>query len=273
MDFKIFSENALTMVVTLVKTLIKGKVDKEDGKGLSANDYTTTEKQKLAGIAVGANKTVVEDVLNSTSKSNALSAAQGKALKDQLDGVKESLGELGYGDMLASTYDTDGNGVVDDAEKLGGQLPGYYAKAADVPIKVSQITNDSGYQTSSQVEAAITAKGYQTETQVSAKIKAETASVYKPSGSVAFAALPAPAADKLGFVYNVIDAFITTDAFLEGAGRSYPAGSNVVVVADGAGYKLDALPGAVDLSNYTQKDDFVELTNAEVQQIWDSVVV
>ena len=39
----------------------------------------------------------------------------------------------GAGDMLAATYDTNGNGIVDDAEKLGGQLPGYYAKAADVP--------------------------------------------------------------------------------------------------------------------------------------------
>lgn len=35
---------------------IKGKfVAKESGKGLSSNDYTTTEKNKLAGIANGAN--------------------------------------------------------------------------------------------------------------------------------------------------------------------------------------------------------------------------
>ena len=39
----------------------------------------------------------------------------------------------GAGDMLAATYDTDGDGIVDDSEKLGGQLPSYYAKAADVP--------------------------------------------------------------------------------------------------------------------------------------------
>lgn len=31
-------------------------MDKEDGKGLSTNDYTTTEKSKLAGIAEGATK-------------------------------------------------------------------------------------------------------------------------------------------------------------------------------------------------------------------------
>lgn len=37
---------------------LSGKVDKVAGKGLSTNDYTTTEKTKLAGIAEGANKYV-----------------------------------------------------------------------------------------------------------------------------------------------------------------------------------------------------------------------
>ncbi|MED9959566.1 MAG: hypothetical protein UFE80_10290, partial [Christensenellales bacterium] len=36
-------------------------------------------------------------------------------------------------DMLKATYDADGDGVVDDAERLGGQLPTYYAPAATVP--------------------------------------------------------------------------------------------------------------------------------------------
>lgn len=37
---------------------LSGKVDKVEGKGLSTNDYTTAEKTKLAGIAMGANKYV-----------------------------------------------------------------------------------------------------------------------------------------------------------------------------------------------------------------------
>ena len=37
---------------------LSGKVDKVAGKGLSTNDYTTAEKNKLAGIAEGANKYV-----------------------------------------------------------------------------------------------------------------------------------------------------------------------------------------------------------------------
>lgn len=37
---------------------LDGKVDKVTGKGLSSNDYTTVEKEKLAGIDVGANNYV-----------------------------------------------------------------------------------------------------------------------------------------------------------------------------------------------------------------------
>lgn len=37
---------------------LSGYVQKETGKGLSTNDYTTAEKTKLAGIADGANKYV-----------------------------------------------------------------------------------------------------------------------------------------------------------------------------------------------------------------------
>ena len=40
------------------KTAIAKKVDKVDGKGLSANDYSDAEKEKLEGVEAGANKYV-----------------------------------------------------------------------------------------------------------------------------------------------------------------------------------------------------------------------
>lgn len=39
-----------------VDNKLNSKVDKVDGKGLSTEDYTTAEKNKLAGIENGANK-------------------------------------------------------------------------------------------------------------------------------------------------------------------------------------------------------------------------
>ena len=41
-----------------VNAINAGKVDAESGKGLSTNDYTTSEKDKLAGIEAGANNYV-----------------------------------------------------------------------------------------------------------------------------------------------------------------------------------------------------------------------
>ena len=77
-----------------IKNQLSNKVDKVSGKGLSTNDYTTAEKQKLAGIATQANKTTVENVLTSTSKTNALSAAQGKALNDALNALTARVAAL-----------------------------------------------------------------------------------------------------------------------------------------------------------------------------------
>ena len=47
-----------TYIIGKVRTLLIKKVDAVDGKGLSTNDYTTAEKNKLSGIAENANKTV-----------------------------------------------------------------------------------------------------------------------------------------------------------------------------------------------------------------------
>ena len=49
---------------------LDNKVDKVTGKGLSSNDYTTTEKNKLAGVAAGAQVNVIESVkVNNTALS------------------------------------------------------------------------------------------------------------------------------------------------------------------------------------------------------------
>lgn len=47
--------------ISSINTTIGNKVDKVSGKGLSTNDYTTTEKNKLAGIASGAEVNVQSD--------------------------------------------------------------------------------------------------------------------------------------------------------------------------------------------------------------------
>ena len=53
-EYKYLDKDGLIYYHSKVKTLLGGKVDKETGKGLSTNDYTTAEKNKLSGIASGA---------------------------------------------------------------------------------------------------------------------------------------------------------------------------------------------------------------------------
>ena len=132
-------------------------------------------------------------------------------------------------------------------------------KAVDVtvPTKTSDLTNDSNFQSDTEVGTAITtalANGsdpYLTDSEVEAKIKSEVSGAYKPQGSVAFANLPALSANIEGYVYNITDAFTTTADFVEGAGHNHPAGTNIVCVEHGTGvYKWDCLAGVVDLSAY-----------------------
>lgn len=62
-DGKTLSLAAVAMdKVTGLSAALAGKVDAEAGKGLSANDYTTAEKDKLAGIAAGAQQNVIEAI-------------------------------------------------------------------------------------------------------------------------------------------------------------------------------------------------------------------
>lgn len=105
--------------------------------------------------------------------------------------------------------------------------------------------------------------GLQTADQVQDAIKSAVSGVYTPKGSIAFKSLPTAAAGNKGWVYNISDAFTTTAAFVEGAGHSYGAGTNVVCVDAGSGsYKWDVLAGTIDLT---------ELTADEVQTLWDSI--
>lgn len=47
-------------IIAAIETQIASKVDKMEGKGLSTNDYTTEDKEKLEGVSVGATKTTYE---------------------------------------------------------------------------------------------------------------------------------------------------------------------------------------------------------------------
>ena len=74
-------------ISTATQTALSNKVDKVSGKGLSTNDYTTSEKDKLAGIASGATKVIIDSALSSTS----INPVQNKIIKAALDEINTKL--------------------------------------------------------------------------------------------------------------------------------------------------------------------------------------
>lgn len=88
-------------------------------------------------------------------------------------------------------------------------------------------------------------------------ITTQVSSVYKTKGSITdLTALATPDKAHEGFVYNIENEFTTTDQFVEGAGKTYPAGTNVVCInTTGTTYKWDVLAGMVDLSGYVTTED------------------
>ena len=61
--------------------------------------------------------------------------------------IRDGADGSGTGDMSKATYDADDDGVVDDAAKLGGQAPDYYAKAADIDNKQDALVSGTNIKT------------------------------------------------------------------------------------------------------------------------------
>lgn len=305
MTIKYNGENALTFLLTLINSKFKTKVDKVDGKGLSSNDFTTTLKNKLDGIAEGANKY--------THPTQAMGAKSSGLYKVTIDGsghitavtevAKTDITALGIPGQdttyVVATSALDGLLSKEDKAKLDNIAenannythPSYTAKSSGF-YKITVDATGHVSAVSAVTKADITNLGIpgsiptiSTDIEADATSDAKTASpkavkiyvdgkissTYKPGGSIAFADLPALTAANSGMVYNLTDNFTTTASFVEGAGNTYPAGTNVAVIYTTGGYKYDVLSGFVDLSDYAKTSDFVEFTNEEIQAIWDNV--
>ena len=122
---KYLDDSGLIYYHSKIKTLLAGKQDTENGKGLSTNDYTTADKNKLASVVSGAEPNVQSDWEATDSDSDAYIKN-----KPELASVATS---GSYNDL--SNKPT---------------IP-------TVPSAVSSFVNDSGYQTSAQVNASIAA--------------------------------------------------------------------------------------------------------------------
>lgn len=115
----------------VINSALGDKVDKVSGKGLSTNDFTTAEKEKLAGITAGATKVTVDSALSSTSTN----PVQNKVINTALAG---KVGSVATG-SANGTISVDGTDVA--VKGLGS----------------AAYTNSNAYATAAQGTAAGTA--------------------------------------------------------------------------------------------------------------------
>lgn len=267
MATKYAGQNALNKLMQLVKTALNNKADKSalDDK-LDKTGGTMTGKLIVSGSSID----VKTDNVNGGNISADGSLIAGAAV-----------GVLNGNNFVNLTC------VGSNAAKIAG-AGGSYARMAvgtptgnndaatkeyvDSKIAAGGVTVDTEMSSTSTnpvqnkvVKSYVDNKvsGFQTASQVQNAIKSAVSGVYTPKGSIAFASLPVPVAGKVGWVYNITDAFTTDSNFVEGEGFEYPAGTNVVCAEISAGdYGWDVLAGIIDLA---------ELTATEVQTLWDSV--
>lgn len=135
---KYIDDNALLYIWQKLKTLFAGKVDTEEGKGLSTNDYTNEEKTKLASL---------ENYELPIATSSTLGGIKaGAGVEVTADGTLNATG-----------------GTADSVD---------WSNVQNKPTNVSEFTNDAGYQTASDVSSAISTatEGLATETYVTEQL-------------------------------------------------------------------------------------------------------
>lgn len=191
----------MTLLISKIKSALGGKVDVVSGKGLSTNDYTSAEKQKLSGIASGAQVNVIESV--------------------KVNGTKVE--------------------------------PSSKAVDVSVPTKVSQLTNDSGFQTSTQVNSIVTGKGYQTQSQVQSLINSAVGNI----SSIRYEKVTnLPVTGSNGVIYLVAHSHGTQDIYDEYIWLSESKTYEKIGNTD------------IDLSAYVKKSELTVITTTELNAMW-----
>ena len=131
------------------------------------------------------------------------------------------------------------------------------------PSDISTATADMATQT------WVTSQNYATTSNVNTLISQAVSTVYTPKGSLADISTLTTlvTSGKVGDVYNISSEFTTTADFVEGAGKVYPAGTNIVLVEVEEAKKWDVLAGSVDLSAYIKSSEMVAITSVEIDEI------
>ena len=161
---------------------ISNLVEKEDGKGLSSNDYTTEEKNKLAGLEnyndtalSNRVKTVEDEVPNLATKTYVgEQIANAEHLKREIVTVIPSDIEASDNIIyMLKVESATGNDKYQEYMKIDGTLQMVgdtsvdltdYAKTVDIPTTVAELTDSADYAKKTDIPTSLPADGGNADT-------------------------------------------------------------------------------------------------------------
>lgn len=156
-------EERFVTIEDRVADLDASKVSKEVGKKLSSNDFTDEDKAKLAGIESGAQVNTVTSVNGRTGAVTGLAEASAVPTKvsqltndskfqteSQVNATVQKV--VGAAPEALDTLEEIADKLKDNDDAVAGIVTTLATKAnkSEIPTKVSQLTNDSGYLTTHQ---------------------------------------------------------------------------------------------------------------------------
>ena len=129
-------------ISTATQSALNNKVDKVEGKGLSTEDYTTTEKEKLAGLSNYNDTEVKADITKLQSNVGTLQSDVSTAkenistLQEDVTGVEGNVSTL---TQSVSTLDTTVDGLNTKVEGLETDVTELQGTVSDVEESVSTL--------------------------------------------------------------------------------------------------------------------------------------
>lgn len=229
---------------------INAEVTTELGKKVAKSDFDSFKTSNTSAIAAKADKSYVDTELGKKATKSEVSAVDAK-----FAGVFCNVDEvINNGGEVCVTIDTV------DKKKVDIDLPVYHksvvdtklgakANSADVYTKTQVYTKgETDTKLGAKANSADVYTKAQADSAITAKVNAAVASVYRVKGTKAtIAEVTALTNVKCGDVWNVTAEFTL-------GGKKYPAGTNVVALADKSAADAanwDALGGTVDLAGHT----------------------
>lgn len=194
-----------------------------DGEDTDNSKYYSEQASKSATASANSASTASTKASEAESSASSASASATKSATSESNASKSASSAA----TSMSTANTKASEAAQSATSAGNSASTATSKAAAASTSASNAATSEA-----------NAKKYYEQAKA---ISESFSGALRPMGTVAFANLPAVTSASAGDMYNISDEFVTTSDFVEGAGITEPAGSNVYKTVAG---KWDILTGS-----------------------------